>query len=190
MSERPGIVEKVGYAAVDVACGTGATLAVVRRAFPEAALTGVDISERMLERARTRVPGAAYVHADVATFAGAAVGDPGARFDLVTSVGGLEFTADLPIVLARLGRLVRPGGHLIATYEPVITGWPPQDARVETNLASNGGPLTTVRWEPGEIGSVFAGDPGWTEVRSALVAAYLRDGVPVVYGWLHVRRPD
>jgi SAM-dependent methyltransferase len=173
--------------ALDVACGTGATLEVVRRAFPGAALTGLDVSAPMLERAQRRVPVATFVHADAARYAAdaAAALRPDARFDLVTAIGGLEFTADLPAVLADLGRLVRPHGHLVVTYEPVIAGWEPQEARMETNLGSNGLELTTVRWEADEL---MPGFVDWMQVRSLVVAAYQRDGVPVVYHWIHVRR--
>ena len=182
------------HAALDVACGTGATLEVVHGAFPAAALTGVDVSEAMLERARERVPAATLVRADAATYArleasraaSRAVTRADAGFDLVTAVGGLEFTTDLPAVLADLRRLVRPGGHLVVTYEPVIAGWDPQQAKVETNLGSNGLELTTVRWDPDDVLPGFA---DWIEVRSTDVAAYRRDGVPAVYHWLHVRRP-
>jgi len=188
LAEALGTVGPV-RAALDVACGTGATLGVVHRAFPGAALTGVDVSAAMLERARSRVPDATFVHADAARYAAdtAAAGalKPVARFDLVTAIGGLEFTADLPAVLADLRRLVRPGGDLVATYEPVIAGWDPQEAREETNLGSNGLELTTIRWEPDDVMPGFA---DWTEVRSLEVAAYRRDGVPTVYHWLHVRR--
>ncbi len=180
--------------ALDLGCGTGSTLAVVRAAFPDADLTGIDLSPAMLERACSRVPDARYVHADVGAFAAdaahaatnhAAGGD--ARFDLVTAVGGLEFTADAPAILADVRHLVRPGGHLIVTYEPIIVGWEPQAVRTETNLGSNGLELTTFRWEPGEV---TAGFDGWHPVRNRLVVAYRRDGLPTVYGWLHYRRGD
>ncbi len=167
--------------AVDLACGTGSSLAVVRRAFPEADLVGVDLSASMIDRARTRVPGTRLVQADAADYAEMTE----ERFDLVTAVGGFEFTPDLPDLLERVRRLVRPGGDLVFTYEPEITGWEPQAARAETNLGSNGLDLTTLRWEPGEVA---AGFEGWRQVRDRLVVAYRRDGLPTVYGWLHYRR--
>ena len=168
--------------AVDLACGTGHTLAVLRSAYRDAVLTGVDIAGAMLDRARRRVPDAHLVRADLGTFL-ACPPDP---VDLVTAVGGLEFVVGLPEVLAGVRRLVRPGGHVVLTYEPLIEGWTPQASRRETNLASNGMDLTTVRWEPHEIAAGFS---GWQVVSSRLVAAYVREGVPTVYGWLHYRRP-
>jgi predicted TPR repeat methyltransferase len=167
--------------ALDLACGTGSTLAVLRDAWADAALTGVDLSAAMVERARSRVPSARVVQADANSYASSAV----ERFDLVTSVGGFEFVDDLPGLLHAVRRIVRPGGHLVFTYEPLIAGWEPQSRRRETNLGSTGHHLTTFRWEPGEVVEGFS---DWRLEQSRLVAAYLRDGVPVVYGWMHYRR--
>ena len=171
-----------GGRAVDLACGTGATLAELRRAMPEAALVGVDLADAMVERAALAVPGATVVRADVRAFVEASA--PGC-FDVATAIGGFEFTPGLPGLLGGLRRLVAPEGHLVFTYEPVLAGWPPQEQRVETNLGSNGLELTTYRWEPGEV---TAGFEGWEPVRSELLVAYLRDELPTVYGWLHYRR--
>ena len=98
-------------------------------------------------------------------------GSPGGSFDVVTAVGGFEFTPDLPGLLDGVRRIVAPGGHLVLTYEPVLAGWRPQERRVETNLGANGLELTTFRWEPGEVAAGFT---GWRTVRSELLAAYLR----------------
>lgn len=169
--------------AVDLACGTGETLDELARALPGAEVVGVDLAAAMVIRSARRVPRATVVRADLRQFVADA---PDGWFDVVTVVGGFEFTPDLPGLLHGVRRLVAPGGHLVFTYEPVLDGWPPQTQRVETNLGSNGLELTTFRWEPGEVASGFA---GWETVRSALLAAYRRDDVPTVYGWLHVRRP-
>jgi ubiquinone/menaquinone biosynthesis C-methylase UbiE len=177
--------------AADLACGTGRTLAVLRGAYPDAILTGVDFSASMLDAARSRLGtdpseparSVRLVQADLASFAA----DGGPAFDLVTVLGGLEFVADLPSALVAVGSLVRPGGHLIATYEPVIAGMASQEARVETNLGSNGGLLTTFRWEAHEVAAAL---DGWEQVRDRLIVGYRRADLPVVYGWLHYRRPD
>lgn len=167
--------------ALDLACGNGATLAELERAFPGAAVTGVDIASAMVERSAARVPSARCLRADLGAF----VECCDERFDVVTAIGGLEFTPDLPRVLSGLGGLVHPGGRAVLTYEPVLEGWAPQSARAETNLGSNGLELTTFRWEPGEVAAALG---GWTTVEHRLLAAYRRDDVPAFYGWVHVRR--
>ena len=169
--------------AVDLACGTGETLEQLTRVLPGADLVGVDLAASMVARSAARVPSATVVRADIREFV---VDTPDGWFDVVTVIGGFEFTPDLPGLLDDVRRVVAPGGHLVFTYEPVLDGWPPQAQRVETNLGSNRLELTTFRWDPDEVA---AGFPGWETQRSALLAAYQRDGVPTVYGWLHFRRP-
>jgi SAM-dependent methyltransferase len=167
---------------VDLACGTGETLEELARVLPGAELVGVDLAGAMVARAAERVPTATVVQADLADFV---AGSLDGSFDVVTVIGGFEFTPDLPGLLHDVRRAVAPGGHLIFTYEPVLDGWPPQAQRVETNLGSNRLELTTFRWEPDEVAAGFS---GWETLRSALLVAYQRDGVPTVYGWLHCRR--
>jgi SAM-dependent methyltransferase len=168
--------------ALDLACGTGATLSELERALPDAHLVGIDIAEAMVARAAARVPAARCVVADLRKY----VDEADEWFDVVTVIGGFEFTPDLPGILRGVRRLVRPGGHLVLTYEPVLDGWDPQSKRVETNLGSNGLELTTHRFDPGEVAGALY---GWHIVSSQLLAAYRRDSFPTVYGWLHVRRP-
>ncbi len=57
-------------AIVEVGCGTGRLVATLGEKFPGAQVTGVDLSPRMLERARQRVgdaPNVELVHADAAS---------------------------------------------------------------------------------------------------------------------------
>ena len=168
--------------ALDLACGTGTTLAVLEGALPRATLVGVDVAETMVRIAAERVPRARCLRADLRDY----VERSDERFDVVTAIGGFEFTPDLPGILLGVRRLVQPGGHFFFTYEPVLEGWDPQSARVETNLGSNGFELTTFRWDPGEVAAAL---DGWVTVSDTLIAAYRRDGVPTIYGWLHVRTP-
>jgi SAM-dependent methyltransferase len=168
--------------ALDLGCGTGATLCELEQVLPGAILVGVDIAEAMVIRAATRVPTARCVVADLRKY----LDETDERFDVVTAIGAFEFTPDLPGILRGIRRLVRPGGHLVLTYEPILDGWDPQAERVETNLGSNGLELTTFRWQPGEVAASL---DGWPTVSSQLLVAYRRDGLPTVYGWLHVRRP-
>ncbi|WP_433306348.1 class I SAM-dependent methyltransferase [Actinoplanes sp. CA-030573] len=92
-------------AGLDVCCGTGAGLRVLR-SLCDGEITGVDFSAGMLEQARAAHPEAALVRADVRelTFA--------AEFDLAVTFGALGhfLPAERPAVFAGVFRALRPGG--------------------------------------------------------------------------------
>jgi ubiquinone/menaquinone biosynthesis C-methylase UbiE len=90
---------------LDVCCGTGAGLRVLRPLCQER-ITGVDFSAGMLEQARGAHPDAALVRADARAlpFAG--------DFDLAVTFGALGhfLPAERPAVFAGVYRALRPGG--------------------------------------------------------------------------------
>lgn len=93
---------------LDFACGTGRITGVVAPMCSES--VGVDISPSMLEQARRKTPGAAFVHADV-TRADVDLG----TFDLATAFrffGNAQHDLRLA-VMKTLHRVLRPGGYLI-----------------------------------------------------------------------------
>lgn len=97
---------------LDVGCGTGATtLAIARRLGPQAACTGVDISEPMIglarERARREGVNASFVTADAQAHA-----FPAASFDLIVSRFGVMFFEDPVAAFANLHRAAKAGAQL------------------------------------------------------------------------------
>lgn len=101
---------------VDLGAGTGQTAVVLQQLFPEAALTLVDPSAGMLELARDKVPGAKRVLADAQSF----LRDVDDVWDLVTAIGFLELVPDLFEVLRHAASRLCPGGHLVASHEPLL----------------------------------------------------------------------
>ena len=103
-----------GESAVDVACGSGAlTRELARVVGPNGRVIGVDIAERMLERARRRPAraGAAtprYVHGDAL-----ALPIPDAAADTTTIAFGLRNVPDYAGCLAELCRVTRSGGRVV-----------------------------------------------------------------------------
>jgi SAM-dependent methyltransferase len=99
-----------GERAIDVGCGCGAsTLAIAKRVGPKGHVLGVDISARMLARARERAAGMPWVSfverdASVHRFSGDA--------DLVYSRFGSMFFADPVAAFANLRSGLRAGGRL------------------------------------------------------------------------------
>lgn len=91
---------------VDLGCGPGNSTALLRRRWPEAAVTGLDTSVEMLETARRGHPGIAFVAGDIAQWA------PPEPCDLVFSNAALQWVGDHGRLIARLMRAVAPGGAL------------------------------------------------------------------------------
>jgi trans-aconitate 2-methyltransferase len=73
---------------VDLGCGPGNSTGLLRARWPQAAVTGIDNSADMLNRARRDHPGIAFAEADIAAWA------PAERFDLVFSNAALQWVGD------------------------------------------------------------------------------------------------
>jgi demethylmenaquinone methyltransferase/2-methoxy-6-polyprenyl-1,4-benzoquinol methylase len=92
-----------GHRLVDVATGTGSTLAEVRRAVgPEGLAVGVDFTEAMLRLAEgNRVLGDALM-----------LPFPDEAFDAAVSAFAIRDVADQPRLLEEMVRVTRPGGRV------------------------------------------------------------------------------
>ena len=100
-----GAVVRPGDRVLDACCGTGDLALEAQRAGGR--VTGVDFSERMLERARRKSAAIEWVRGDVL-----ALPFPDGSFDSVTVGFGIRNVAELPAGLAELARVLRPGGQL------------------------------------------------------------------------------
>lgn len=98
--------------------GCGARVRAAELTVAGGRLTGVDISGEQIRRARERVPGATFVHADVteATFAPA-------TFDAIVALFVLAHLprTDIHALLPRAGDWLRPGGWFLTTMG--ARGW-------------------------------------------------------------------
>jgi 2-polyprenyl-3-methyl-5-hydroxy-6-metoxy-1,4-benzoquinol methylase len=96
---------------LDLGCGCGVP---VSRALVAAGLrvTGVDLSDVQIGRARTLVPGASFIRADASE-----VGFAPGTFDAVVCLYMLIHLPmdEQPALLAKLASWIRPGGLLVAT---------------------------------------------------------------------------
>jgi len=98
-------VVEPGDDVLDACCGTGdLAVAGARRG---GQVTGLDFSERMLERARRKAPELEWIRGDVLAMP---FGD--GSFDAVTVGFGVRNVEDLPGALVELRRVLRAGGRL------------------------------------------------------------------------------
>jgi SAM-dependent methyltransferase len=95
---------------MDCGCGDGSLLRVIRETFPDAALSGMDVSGLALERAAGS--GAQVFQGDFGQPLA-----PAAQFDLVLCSEVIEHIQDDEIVLDNLAKLCRPGGWVILTTQ-------------------------------------------------------------------------
>ena len=95
-----------GDEVLDACCGTG-DLAIACARAGAARVTGLDFSERMLERARRKAPALRWVHGDLL-----ALPFEDASFDAATVGFGVRNVADLDRAFGELRRVLRPGGRL------------------------------------------------------------------------------
>jgi len=111
-----------GERAVDVGCGAGATaLALARAVGPGGGVLGLDVSERLVARARERIAEAGLDATARVELADAALRPFAAEADLLFSRFGVMFFADPVAAFANLRRALRPdGGRMVfAAWRPL-----------------------------------------------------------------------
>lgn len=110
---------------LDVATGT-AGVAIALAAETDARITGVDISDAMLERGRQRVDRAGLAgRISLQPARAESIPFPAESFDAVSFTYLLRYVADPLATLAELARVVRPGGHMASLdfCVPPNPGW-------------------------------------------------------------------
>jgi SAM-dependent methyltransferase len=102
-----------GESVLDAGCGTGATvLELAARTGPAGHVVGIDISEVMLDRARSRVAGAGLRTVELVCADAQTAALPAEAFHLVHSRFGVMFFADPVAAFANLRSALRPEGRL------------------------------------------------------------------------------
>jgi demethylmenaquinone methyltransferase/2-methoxy-6-polyprenyl-1,4-benzoquinol methylase len=133
--KREALVTIVGGAgqatrALDLACGTGDLAVAIARALPNAQVTALDASPRMIDEANRRLmPGAidAAIGGRVVTMVGdmTAIDLPTASVDLVTAGYGVRNVPDPRQAVREMARVMRPGALLVTLdfYRPQFAPW-------------------------------------------------------------------
>lgn len=98
-----------GDRVLDVCTGTGALAALLRgRVGPEGEVIGVDLTEAMLEVAKSRVPEVRFLVGDACQLP-----FPDGSFAAATMAFGLRNIHDRQLALRELARVLRPGGRVV-----------------------------------------------------------------------------
>jgi predicted TPR repeat methyltransferase len=98
--------------AIDLGCGTGLAAAAFAREVDH--FTGIDLSPRMIEKARST---GLYAELEVADMLEGLRGKPDASADLVLAADAMVYVSDLAPVLREVERVLVPGGLLAFTAE-------------------------------------------------------------------------
>lgn len=162
-----------GASVLDLGCGNGAPVA---RSLAAAgfAVTGGDVSEEQVRRARETVPGGSFLVGDIR-----AVELPESAFDAALCIYSLDHVPrdDHLEVYERIGRWLRPGGHLLVAIE---------DADVRGGVHEwLGAPSYFSSYAASEERRLV--ELAGLEVLDAEVEAQVEQGVDVPYLWLVAR---
>jgi len=105
--------------ALEIGCGPGFDVAWFASRYPEKKITGIDISEKMVDLAQKRITIYGLFNAKIFKADERSLLQqfgPG-RFDLVyVYFGALNTVADLSLAAAQIYQLLVPGGHAVLTF--------------------------------------------------------------------------
>jgi demethylmenaquinone methyltransferase/2-methoxy-6-polyprenyl-1,4-benzoquinol methylase len=171
-------VVRHGDRVLDAACGTG-DLALADLRAGAGAVTGLDFSERMLERARRKSPAVEWVRGDML-----ALPFEDGAFDAATvGFGVRNLAAELEPGLRELHRILRPGGRLAileittprGVLRPFFTLWfdtvvPALGKLVPGGAAYTYLPASVRRFPAAEELAALMCETGFRDVRFRLLA--------------------
>jgi 2-polyprenyl-3-methyl-5-hydroxy-6-metoxy-1,4-benzoquinol methylase len=115
-----GLVAELGrsdLSIIDVGCGTGW---LCERLSRHGTVTGTDMVETVLDRARQRWPRVRFICGNIFD-----LDLPPASFDAVVSLEVLSHVDDQPAFMSRLAGLLKPGGRLVLATQnrPIYERW-------------------------------------------------------------------
>jgi SAM-dependent methyltransferase len=164
-----------GAAVLELGCGTG--VPVARQLSTHFAVTGIDLSARSIALARDNVPGATFLHADMAS-----VSFPAEYFDAVVAFCSIIHVPrdEHSRLLHSIARWLRPGGLFVASMGATASNdWYDEDWL--------GAPMFWSHFDSDTNRAMIAA--AGLDVLEATVRTENEDGVPVSFLWVVARKP-
>ena len=158
-----------GSRVLDIGCGNG--VPATRELAFKHSVTGVDISEEQIARARANVPTATFIRGDARE-----VDLPMGAFDAIVALYLIDHIPrdDYPAFFRRLRKLLRPGGRVLLSAEPGDDPW-----RSYTWL---GVPMLINTVPTDELVQLLQ-EAGLSVVRAEF-ESQLEGGRPIEYAWI------
>jgi len=109
---------------LDIGCGTGAMLSILRDRYPQVQLNGLDLAFNMVQKAATRLgPDALLVNGDAECLP-----FQDCSFDLVVSASTFQWLHQLEKCFAECLRVLEPGGLMCVAFFGGKTLWELQES--------------------------------------------------------------
>lgn len=165
-------IELAGLAVLDIGCGAGGVDLALVREHGAGFVTGIDVEDGVLERAREHVAAAGL--GDRIGLVKVAPGPlplPPASFDVVFSKDSIVHIPDKHALMRDVFRVLRPGGRFVASDWLIGHDGPPSPA-MAAYIAEEG--LEFGMASPGRYADAMAA-AGFTEVRTVSRNAWYRE---------------
>ncbi|HEU4780041.1 MAG TPA: class I SAM-dependent methyltransferase [Steroidobacteraceae bacterium] len=115
-----------GSAVLDIGCGCGGLGLALREKFGLTRYTGVEINRQAAESAQNVYPQGRFLAADILDPPPGALAD--SSFDMVASLGCIDWNLQFSAMFAAAWRYVKPGGHFVSSFR-LTTGATVNDMR-------------------------------------------------------------
>ncbi|WP_067515402.1 class I SAM-dependent DNA methyltransferase [Endozoicomonas ascidiicola] len=181
MTERMKTFLRPDIDLLEIGIGTGQLSEEILKHENNINITGIDISSSMLDICAKRFPTIKLIHGEVFDI----VNNQKTSFQIIAICGTLEFIEDYTHAFAACHSLLKPGGLLAFTYEPVIHNHPIQKEHKSLTVSSieskyHVPDFYTYRRSPDEI-SLALEDNGFYALENSEFVPYSKQGIDVIY---------